>query len=67
MSKGEFQRNAVVQKGFELLKNKLTKKPILALLDFENAFQVDYDANGTTIEVVLSQEGKPVTIFSEMK
>ena len=28
-------------------------------------FQVDYNASGTTIGVVLSQEGRPDTYFSE--
>ena len=49
----------------QLLKKKITKKPVLKLPDFNQPFQVRCDASGTAIGAVLSQEDKPVAYFSE--
>ena len=38
---------------------------MLELLDFENVFQADCDSDGTTIGVVLSQEGRSIASFIE--
>ena len=38
---------------------------MLALLDFNKVFQVDYDVSGSAIVAVLSQEGKPIAYFSK--
>lgn len=38
---------------------------MLDLNDFGKLFQVDYDASGTTIGIMLSQEGRPIAYFSE--
>jgi hypothetical protein len=48
-----------------LLKEKITKKPILALPDFNKLFQVKCDASVIAIGVVLSQDEKPITYFTE--
>ena len=61
----EFKWTTGVDKSFNLLKEKVTKQPILALPDFNKVFQVDCDASGTIIGAILSQEGRPITYFSE--
>jgi hypothetical protein len=47
------------------LKKKITKQPVLVLLDFQKTFQVKCDASGLAIEAVLSQEDRPIAYFSE--
>ena len=61
----EFKWIVGADKCFNLLKDKVTEQPILALLDFNKVFQVNCDASGTVIGDVLSQEGRPITYFSE--
>ena len=44
---------------------KVIEQPMLELLDFKKVFQVDCDASGNATRDVLSQEGKPISYFSE--
>jgi hypothetical protein len=53
------------EKSFNLLKKKITKQPILVLQDFSKTFQVRCDVSGFAIGVVLSQDDRPITYFSE--
>jgi hypothetical protein len=50
---------------FNTLKDKLTHALLLQLSYFQKAFELECDASGIRLGVVLLQEGKPVAYFSE--
>jgi hypothetical protein len=60
-----FKWTEEAEKRFNILKQKITKRPILVLSNFEKTFQVRCDASGVAIGVVLSQDNRPVSYFSE--
>jgi hypothetical protein len=49
------------EKGFRVLKENITKQPILVLPDFKKTFHVKCDASGVAIDIVLSQDNKHVS------
>ena len=56
---GNSQENA-----FQQLKKRLTEAPLLVLPDFTKTFEVECDASGIGIGVLM-QQGKPIAYFSE--
>ena len=57
---GDAQKHA-----FDELKDKLCNAPLLALPDFDKAFQIEYDVSGIGIGAVLMQDHRPLMYFSE--
>jgi hypothetical protein len=48
------------------LKEKLCFAPILVLLDFTKAFEIECNASEIGIRAVLMQDQRPITYFNEM-
>lgn len=59
LKRSKFSWTTDAQKAFDELKRLVTQAPILALPNFDNAFQVECDASGIGIGGVLSQGGVP--------
>jgi hypothetical protein len=53
------------ERAFQLVKQKLTNASLLSLPNFTKMFEIECDASGIGIGVVLMQEGRPIAYFSE--
>ena len=60
-----FRWTNVHEKAFNLLKDKLTNAPFLCLPNFDKTFEIECDAFGVGIGVVLMLDSKLVAYFSE--
>lgn len=65
MKAGNFLWTEVATEAFQQVKHKITSAPILILPDFTQPFELHCDASKIGIGAVLSQEGRPVSFFSE--
>lgn len=63
--KKKFKWTHGADKSFETLKQNVAKLHVLDLLDFTKVFQVDCDASGNAIGIVLNQQGRPIAFYNE--
>jgi hypothetical protein len=50
---------------FSLLKAKLISAPLLSLPNFTKTFEIECDTSKLDIKVILLQQKRPITYFSE--
>jgi len=62
---GMFVLTEYVRKAFKEIKTKIASAGCLAIPNFDKLFEVDCDASGVGIGVVLNQGSHPAAFFSE--
>ena len=63
--KNTFQWEGKKQKQFDTLKEKISTAPVLALLNLQQLFEIETDANEYAMGAVLMQYHKPICYHSE--
>jgi len=63
--KGPFPWTKAVDEDLALINDKLTNALILAFPGFENVFELECNACGVGIGMILSQEKRPIAFLSE--
>ncbi len=63
--KNNFHWTMESEETFNLLKEALSKPPVLALPDFSKDFVIECDACGVGIGAILMQQGRPIAYFSQ--
>ena len=64
LKKDAFSWTPEAIKAFEHLKEAICLAPVLSMPDFIKTFIVEYDASRNVIDVVLMQEGIPISFYS---
>lgn len=63
--KSKFKWTLEEEKSFEMLKKQVATQHVLQFPSFEKNITIECDASGLAVGGVLSQEGRPITFFSE--
>jgi len=65
IKKGSFSWSLAAQKAFEVIKQRLCEALVLALPNIEELFEVECDATGVGIRLIITQLKKPLPYFNE--
>jgi hypothetical protein len=64
LKKNSFHWTPAAEQAFTNLKQAMCTTLVLAAPDFNKTFVMEYDASGTSIGVVVTQEGRPLVFTS---
>ncbi|KAL0534373.1 hypothetical protein IC582_028663 [Cucumis melo] len=64
LKKGGFKWNEDAKEAFEKLKKAMMSLPLLALRSFDHPFEIETDASGYGVGVVLTQSKRPIAFYS---